>query len=96
MKNLWETRISAACQQHNITYFTLKEGLERANIMLDRKVLSDLACWEPRTFESLAAIAQEKLKLDKFIDKTDPKQPTGINLNLKDVMLKEWLKNKKL
>lgn len=95
MKALWNTRISAACEQHNMTLFSLREGLERANIMLDRKSLSDLACWEPRTFESLAAIAKHKIELDGLIDGSDKKHPTGINLNLKDVMLKHWLKEEK-
>lgn len=95
MKDLWNTRIAAACEQHNITAFTLKEGLDRSNIMLDRKSLSDLAAWEPRTFECLAAIAKKKLELDGLIDSVDKKYPTGINLNLKDVMLEAWLKEKK-
>lgn len=95
MRALWATRITAACEQHNITHFSLKEGLERSNIMLDRKTLSDLACWEPRTFESLAAIAKTKLDLDGFIDTVDKKHPTGVDLNLKDVMLEAWLKEKK-
>ncbi|XP_026751072.1 39S ribosomal protein L20, mitochondrial-like [Galleria mellonella] len=95
MKVLWETRITAACEQHNITYFTLKEGLDRANIMLDRKSLSDLASWEPHTFECLAAVAKQKLSYDGFIDTTDKNTPTGVNLNLKDVMLDVWLKENK-
>lgn len=94
MKDLWNTRIAAGCEQHNITFFTLKEGLERSNIALDRKSLSDLAAWEPRTFESLAAIAKAKLDLDGFVDGADKKYPTGVQLNLKDVMLEEWLKEK--
>nr|XP_026486273.1 39S ribosomal protein L20, mitochondrial [Vanessa tameamea] len=95
MKILWDTRITAACEQHNITAFSLREGLGRADIMLDRKSLSDLAAWEPKTFHCLAAVAKEKLNLDNFIDGTDKKEPTGINLNLKDVMLEAWLKEKK-
>lgn len=95
MKALWDTRITAACEQHNITAFSLREGLDRANIMLDRKSLADLAAWEPQTFKCLAAVAQEKLRLDGFIDTTDKKEPTGVNLNLKDVMLDAWLKEKK-
>ncbi|KPJ11442.1 39S ribosomal protein L20, mitochondrial [Papilio machaon] len=95
MKELWNTRITAACDQHNISAFALKEGLDRSNIMLDRKSLSDLAAWEPRTFECLAAVAQKKLELDGFIDGADKKHPTGVNLNLKDVMLETWLKEKK-
>ncbi|XP_013187670.1 large ribosomal subunit protein bL20m [Amyelois transitella] len=95
MKELWDTRISAACDQHNITLYTLKEGLDRANIMLDRKSLSDLASWEPHTFECLAAVAKRKIELDGFIDGTDKKLPTGVDLNLRDVMLDEWLKQGK-
>lgn len=95
MIDLWNTRITAACEQHNLTAFTLKEGLDRANIMLDRKSLSDLAAWEPRTFECLAAVAKKKVELDRFVDGTDSKRPTGVNLNLKDVLLDVWLKEKK-
>ncbi|KAL0840316.1 hypothetical protein ABMA28_015585 [Loxostege sticticalis] len=95
MIDLWNTRITAACEQHNITYYTLKEGLDRSNIMLDRKSLSDLAAWEPRTFECLAAVAKQKIDYDGFIDGTDKKQPTGVHLNLKDVMLEAWLKENK-
>lgn len=95
MIDLWNTRITAACEQHNVTAFTFKQGLDRANIMLDRKSLSDLAAWEPRTFECLAAVAKKKVELDGFIDGTDTKSPTGVNLNLKDVMLDAWLKEKK-
>lgn len=87
MKNLWETRITAACEQHNITAFSFREGLERANIMLDRKSLSDLASWEPKTFESLAAVAKEKIRLDGFIDTADKKEPTGSDINLNNVSL---------
>ncbi|CAK1553714.1 unnamed protein product [Leptosia nina] len=87
MKNLWDTRITAACEQHNITAYTLREGLDRANIMLDRKSLSDLASWEPRTFESLAAVAKEKLRLDGFIDTTDKNEPTGRDLDLSNIFL---------
>lgn len=95
MKDLWNTRITAACEQHNITPYTLREGLDRSNIMLDRKSLSDLASWEPRTFECLAAVAKSKIQADGLIDGTDKQLPTGINLNLKDVMLDHWLKQKK-
>ncbi|XP_023953886.1 39S ribosomal protein L20, mitochondrial [Bicyclus anynana] len=95
MKDLWDTRISAACEQHNITAFSMREGLERSNILLDRKSLSDLAAWEPKTFQCLAAVASRKLHLDGFIDGTDQKAPTGKNLNLDNVILDDWLKEKK-
>lgn len=95
MKDLWDTRISAACEQHNITPYSLREGLDRSNILLDRKSLSDLASWEPRTFECLAAVAKSKIQADGLLVGSDKQYPTGINLNLKDVMLEHWLKQKK-
>lgn len=94
MKELWDTRITAACEQHNITRFMLKEGLERANVALDRKSLSDLASWEPRTFESIAAVAKARLELDRFYDTKD-KNPTGSSLNLREVYLDEINNTKK-
>lgn len=61
---LWRTRITAGCNEHDITYDTFREGLVRSNILLNRKVLSDLACWEPRTFKALTDIANERARLD--------------------------------
>lgn len=48
---LWETRITAGCEEHNMTYPLFREGLARCNILLNRKTLADLAIWEPRTFK---------------------------------------------
>jgi len=48
---LWETRITAGCEEHNVTYPLFREGLARCNILLNRKTLADLAIWEPRTFK---------------------------------------------
>ncbi|GLV38764.1 mitochondrial ribosomal protein L20 [Carabus blaptoides fortunei] len=64
MANLWETRLRAACNEHDIAYDTFKEGLSRSNILLNRKVLSDLAAWEPNTFKALTDIANERAKND--------------------------------
>ncbi|GFG34656.1 hypothetical protein Cfor_03070, partial [Coptotermes formosanus] len=51
MAALWETRITAGCEEHNMTYPLFREGLARCNILLNRKTLADLAIWEPRTFK---------------------------------------------
>ncbi|CAL7952493.1 unnamed protein product [Xylocopa violacea] len=60
MKELWETRLDAAANEHGINLKVLREGLTRCNILLNRKSLSNLAIWEPRTFKSLADIACAK------------------------------------
>lgn len=63
MKELWETRLDSAANQHGINLKVLKEGLTRCNILLNRKSLANLAIWEPRTFKSLSDIACAKAKL---------------------------------
>lgn len=64
MTLLWETRLHAACEEHNFTYPLMKESLSRCDILLNKKVLSDLAIWEPRTFKSLTKLAWSKAKED--------------------------------
>ncbi|XP_033338882.1 mitochondrial ribosomal protein L20 [Megalopta genalis] len=63
MKELWETRIEAASNEHGINLRTLIEGLTRCNILLNRKSLATLAVWEPRTFKSLSGIAHAKVNI---------------------------------
>lgn len=51
--------MDAACVEHGIAFNTFQEGLARSNIQLNRKVLSELACWEPYTFKALTDIANK-------------------------------------
>ncbi|KAG5889656.1 hypothetical protein JTB14_028934 [Gonioctena quinquepunctata] len=60
MANLWETRVRAGCEQHSIEYESFREGLTRSDILLNKKTLADLACWEPFTFKSLTDIAKRR------------------------------------
>lgn len=78
MKELWETRIHAAAQEHGITFNTLLEGLTRCNILLNRKSLATLAVWEPRTFKSLSDIACTKVKLGQVKKVTNNSLPTTV------------------
>lgn len=66
MRELWMTRTKAAVEEHGMEHKTFLEGLSRCNILLNHKVLADLACWEPRTFKSLTAIANTRAQQDKF------------------------------
>ncbi|XP_055641635.1 39S ribosomal protein L20, mitochondrial [Toxorhynchites rutilus septentrionalis] len=59
MRELWTQRVNAGCEQHGLQFDTFREGLYRNDILLNRKVLADLAIWEPRTFEALALISQQ-------------------------------------
>ncbi|KAL0274570.1 UNVERIFIED_CONTAM: hypothetical protein PYX00_002671 [Menopon gallinae] len=56
-RNLWEQRLTAAGQEHGIAFETLRQSLLRLDILLNRKVLTDLAVFEPRTFKSLAKLS---------------------------------------
>lgn len=60
-RRLWIQRINAASRQHGITYARFIDGLKKAGIDLDRKVLSDLAVREPQTFQALVEQAQAAL-----------------------------------
>jgi large subunit ribosomal protein L20 len=57
-RRLWITRINAASRQHGMSYSRFIAGLTRANVKLDRKMLSELAIHEPRTFEKIVEIAK--------------------------------------
>ncbi|KAK2167120.1 hypothetical protein LSH36_32g21006 [Paralvinella palmiformis] len=61
MKYLWNTRIEAGAGEHGLTRRELLEGLARSDILLDKKVLSELAVYEPRTFQSLTEIAKKTM-----------------------------------
>ncbi|WP_020179390.1 50S ribosomal protein L20 [Methylopila sp. M107] len=58
---LWIQRINAAVREHGLTYSRFIDGLARAGIEVDRKVLSELAIAEPAAFGALAAKAKEAL-----------------------------------
>ena len=57
-RKLWIQRINAGARQHGMTYSTFINGLKKANIDLDRKVLADLAMNHPEAFAELVKKAQ--------------------------------------
>ena len=60
-RRLWITRINAGVREHGLTYSQFMNGLTKAGIELDRRVLSDLAVREPEAFKSLVEQAQAAL-----------------------------------
>ena len=58
---LWIQRINAGTREYGMTYSRFMDGLKKAGIELDRKVLSDLAIREPASFKSLVEQAQAAL-----------------------------------
>ena len=60
-RQLWITRISAACKQNGMNYSTFMHGLKLAGIELDRKILADLAMNEGAAFSAIIAQAKAAL-----------------------------------
>ncbi len=58
-RSLWVARISAAVRQHGLTYSRFINALKKAHVMLDRKVLSEMAIHDPAGFDKLAAMAKQ-------------------------------------
>ena len=61
-RRLWITRISAACKANGINYSTFMNGLKKANINLNRKMLSELAVSDTIAFTALVDQAKAALK----------------------------------
>ncbi|MEE8493210.1 MAG: 50S ribosomal protein L20 [Nitrospirales bacterium] len=59
-RRLWIARISAAIRERGSTYGRFMHALRQANILLDRKVLSDMAIKDPAGFDMLATLAKEQ------------------------------------
>lgn len=53
MRNLWTIKINAAARQHGTTYSRLINQLLKANIQIDRKIMSDLAEHNPEVFNQI-------------------------------------------
>lgn len=58
IRSLWITRINAACRELGVTYSDLINALKKAKIVLDRKVLAEIALSDPATFKKIIEIAK--------------------------------------
>ena len=61
-RGLWIQRINAAVREHGLTYSKFMNGILKAGIEVDRKVMADLAMREPAAFKALVDQAQAALK----------------------------------
>lgn len=73
-RKLWITRINAACRENEISYSKFINGLNKAGIELNRKMLSELAITSPEAFTNLVKIAKDALegKVTKSAKKAEP------------------------
>src|SRR5690606_12785385 len=71
IRALWIQRINAAVREHGLTYGRFIDGLSKAGIEVDRKILSDLAIHEPQAFAAL--VDKSKAALE-YLKDTTPNQ----------------------
>lgn len=57
MKDLCRTRVTAGAEELGLPYEIFKKGLKKSDVLLNNKVLADLAIWEPRSFKALTQFA---------------------------------------
>jgi len=61
-RKLWITRINAACRSNDIVYSKFINGLKKANVEINRKMMSELAIFAPEEFTKLVKIAKDALE----------------------------------
>jgi len=60
-RSLWITRISAAVKLNDLTYSQFIKGLKKAEVIIDRKLLADLAVSDPHAFSKISLVAKENI-----------------------------------
>ena len=60
-RKLWITRINAACRENEISYSKFIDGMNKAGLLVNRKMLSELAIDNPKAFSDLVVIAKDAL-----------------------------------
>lgn len=60
-RKLWIVRINAAARMNNLSYSRLIDGLKKAGVQVNRKMLADLAVRDPNAFAELARIASQQV-----------------------------------
>ncbi len=71
-RKLWITRINAACRQNDISYSKFINGLSKAGVEVNRKMLSELAIDNPKAFTELVKVSKDAL--NGKVKKTETKK----------------------
>ncbi len=61
-RGLWIQRLNAAARQRGLTYSRFIEGLKKANINIDRRILAEIAVSDPAGFDEVFAMAKTELE----------------------------------
>ena len=77
VRRLWITRINAAARINGVSYSVFMNGLHKAGVELDRKVLSDMAINDPEAFAALVEVSKAALKEFVLAERQKPPQCGG-------------------
>ena len=89
-RKLWITRINAACRQNDISYSRFIEGLTKAGVVINRKMLSEIAINDPKAFTELVKVAKDG-KAGKLVASTK-EVASEVTINSKATAKKETAK----
>ena len=91
-RKLWITRINAACRANDIVYSKFINGLKKANIEINRKMLSELAIFAPEEFSKLVKLSKDALEGKVTKESKEVKEETKDFSKLTVAELKELAK----
>ena len=75
LRRLWIVRLSAACRMRAARYSRFIHGLQQAGVLLNRKMLSELAIDQPGVFDKLVVIAETTAETDKVVEPAVERTP---------------------
>ena len=81
-RKLWITRINAACRQNDISYSKFINGLNKAEITINRKMLSEIAIDNPKYFTELVNLAKDALARKNKVKETKATKEKEVKDNI--------------
>ena len=94
-RKLWITRINAACRENEISYSRFIEGLNKAGVEVNRKMLSEIAINDPKAFSELVKVAKQAKKDNKTVTKNEVKTEVTVKAGNKKAETKTAKKETK-
>ena len=94
-RKLWITRINAACRENEISYSRFINGLTKAGVEVNRKMLSEIAINDPKAFSELVKVAKKGLEGKTVASKVENTNEVTIKGKAKTTAKKETKKEVK-
>lgn len=94
-RKLWITRINAGCRENGISYSKFINGLTKAGVVINRKMLSELAIDNKEAFSELVKVATAALNGEKVVTAIKKEEKKAVKKEEKKVVKKEETNEKK-